>query len=257
MSAGQPVRFVIFAAPRTGSNLLCSLLNAHPDILCHHGLFNPGGVHWARDRRVSGDVAERDRDPVAFLDTVWASGDNARAIGFKMNRDENVAAANALLGDPGVLKILLKRRNRVRTYISEEIARRTGVWETYDERAEGEIPALRVEADDLIRHSDLNAAYYAAIESSLGETGQDWLETDYEALADRGEMARILAVLGVAARSALPAASYKRGPADLGAVVANFDELAGALEGTALLDDLFRGDAPELQCHLFTPQEQH
>ena len=257
MSMGQPVRFVIFAAPRTGSNLLCSLLNAHPDILCHHGLFNPGGVHWARGRPGSGDLAERDRDPVAFLDTVWASSGDAGAIGFKMNRDENVEAANTLLRDPGVLKILLKRRNRVRTYVSEEIARRTGVWETYDERAESEIPALRVEAGDLIRHSDLNAAYYAAIESSLGKTGQSWLETNYEALADRGEMERILACLGVEASSALPAASYKRGPADLGAVVANFDDLADALRGTALLKDLYRADAPELQCHSFTPQEQY
>ena len=257
MSGGQPVRFVIFAAPRTGSNLLCSLLNAHPDILCHHGLFNPGGVHWARDRRGGGDMAERDRDPVAFLETIWASNGDAQAVGFKMNRDENVAAANALLRDPGVRKILLKRRNRVRTYVSEEIARHTGVWETYDERAETEIPALRIEAGDLIRHSDLNAAYYAALESSLEATGQAWLETDYEALADGGEMERILAFLGVAASSALPAASYKRGPAHLGAVVENFDELADALEGTALLDDLYRGDAPELQCHFFTPQEQH
>jgi hypothetical protein len=70
-------------------------------------------------------------------------------------------------------------------------------------------------------------------------------------------MARILAFLGIEVRSALPAASYKRGPADLGAVVENFDELASALRGTALLDDLYRGDAPELHCHVFTPQEQH
>jgi hypothetical protein len=257
MSAGQPVRFVIFAAPRTGSNLLCSLLNAHPDILCHHGLFNPGGVHWARDRRGGGGVAVRDSNPIAFLDSVWAAGGDARAIGFKMNRDENVAAADALLRDPDILKILLKRRNRVRTYVSEEIARRTGVWETYDELAETEIPTLRVEVGDLIRHSDLNAAYYAALESRLGATGQAWLETEYETLAEQREMARILAFLGIEAHSALPAASYKRGPADLGTVVENFDELARALEGTALLDDLYRGDAPELHCHVFTPQEQH
>jgi len=257
VNAGQPVRFVIFAAPRTGSNLLCGLLNAHPDILCHHGLFNPGGVHWARDRRGSGGVAVRDSNPIAFLDSVWASGGDARAVGFKMNRDENDEAADALLRDPDILKILLKRRNRVRTYVSEEVARRTGVWETYDEPVETEIPALRVEAGDLIRHSDLNAAYYAALESSLGATRQDWFETDYEALADRGEMTQILAFLGIEASSTLPATSYKCGPADLGAVVENFDELARALAGTALLEDLYRSDAPELQCHLFTPQEQH
>jgi LPS sulfotransferase NodH len=251
------VRFVIFAAPRTGSNLLCSLLNAHPDILCHHGLFNPGGVHWARDRPGNGDSAARDHNVVAFLDSVWAIGGDAGAIGFKMNRDENDEAADALLSDPGIRKILLKRRNRVRTYVSEEIARLTGIWESYDEPGETAIPALRIEADDLIRHTALNAAYYAGLESSLRATGQGWLETNYEALADRSEIARILAFLGIAARSALPAASYKRGPADLGAVVENFDELAGVLQGTALLDDLFRGDAPELHCHLFTPEEQY
>jgi len=250
------VRFVIFAAPRTGSNLLCSLLNAHPDILCHHGLFNPGGVHWARDRHGSDGVAARDSNPVAFLDSVWTSGGDARAIGFKMNRDENGEAAQALLGDPGVRKILLKRRNRVRTYVSEEIARLTGIWESYDEPAAAAIPALRIEADALIRHSDLNTAYYAALESRLKTTGQAWLETDYEALADRDEMARILAFLGIEAQAALPAASYKRGPADLGAVIENFDELAGALRGSALLEDLYRGDAPELHAHVFTLEEQ-
>jgi LPS sulfotransferase NodH len=184
-------------------------------------------------------------------------GEDVVAIGFKMNRDENDAAADALLSDPGIRKILLKRRNRVRTYVSEEIARLTGVWESYDEPGEAAIPPLRIEADDLMRHAALNAAYYAALESSLRATGQDWLETDYEALADRSEIARILAFLGIEARSALPAASYKRGPADLGTVVGNLEELAGALHGTALLDDLFRGDAPELRCHLFTPEEQY
>ncbi len=114
---------------------------------------------------------------------------------------------------------------------------------------------MRVEAGDLIRHSALNAAYYAAIEDTLRATGQSWLDTHYEALADRREMARILSFLGIAAPAPLSAASHKRGPADLDAVVENFDELAGALRGTALLEDLYRRDLPELHCHDFTPWE--
>lgn len=251
------VRFVIFAAPRTGSNLLCSLLNAHPDVLCHHGLFNPGGIHWARGWREgevpSGDLAERDRDPDAFLATVWASYDGARAVGFKMNRDENEDALNVLLHDPGVKKILLRRRNRVRTYVSEEIARLTGVWESFDTPTEGTMPAVRVEPDDLARHGALNAGYYARIEDALRATGQSSLDTYYEALTDPGEVAGILSFLGIEAQVPLPAASHKRGTADLGAMVENFDELAAALRGTALLDDLYRRDVPELRCHEFTP----
>lgn len=251
MKSEKATRFVVFAAPRTGSNLLCSLLNAHSDILCHHGLFNPGGIHWARNwqgrRDFSDNVVARDRDPAGFIDSVWAAGGGARAVGFKMNRDENDDAVDLLLRDPSVRKILLRRRNRVRTYVSEEIARLTGIWESFAARAEAAVPALHVEAADLIRHSGLNAAYYATLETVLRATGQTWLDTQYEALGDRREMGRIISFLGVEAPLSLPAASHKRGPAELDAVVENFDELAGALRGTALLDDLYRRDAPELR----------
>ena len=246
----RPLRFVVFAAPRTGSNLLCSLLDAHPDILCHRGLFNPAGIHCTRDLGDSGGVAGRDRDPAAFLDAVWAAGGGAQAIGFKMNRDEDERAVAALLRDPGIRKILLRRRNRVRTYVSEEIARRTGIWESFAPSA-APIPAIRVEPRALLHHVDLNTAYYAGLEAVLAATGQDWLQTDYEALADGDEIARILAFLGVEARSALPAACHKRGPSDLGAVVENFGALAEALAGTALLDDLYRRDAPDIHVHDF------
>ena len=39
-----PRRFVILAARRSGSNLLCSLLGSHPHVRCHHELFNPNGI---------------------------------------------------------------------------------------------------------------------------------------------------------------------------------------------------------------------
>lgn len=249
-------RFVIFAAPRTGSNLLCSLLDAHPHILCHHGLFNPDGIHWARGWRskegLPGSLAERDCDPAAFLDAVWAADGGARAIGFKMNRDESEHAMSALLGDAGVRKILLRRRNQVRTYVSEEIALATGVWESFDTPADLAMPLVRIEPAELMRHGALNAAYYARIEGSLRTTGQSWFDTCYEALADPDEVAAILSFLGIETQGPLPAASHKRGPTDLGAVVENFDELAAALRGTPLLDDLYRRDVPELRCHEFT-----
>jgi LPS sulfotransferase NodH len=256
MGMRQMVRFVVFAAPRTGSNLLCSLLNAHPEVLCHHGLFNPQGIHCAREHPGCaarfGSVSDRDRDPKAFLDAVWALGGDTRAIGFKMNRGENDEAQNILLRDRSVRKFLLKRQNRVRTYVSEEIAKRTGVWESYEEPADSTIPAIRVEVQDLMRHLNLNAAYYAKIEAVLKETGQDWFETHYEALAESSEIARVLHALGVEARSPLPAASHKRSPSDLGLVVENVGELAVALQGTALFDDLHSRDAPDLHFHSFT-----
>lgn len=246
------IRFVIFAAPRTGSNLLCSLLGAHPDILCHHGLFNPAGVHAARGwpRGPLGDAAERDRDPLAFLERVWSAAGDARAVGFKMNLGENDAASTALLRDASVRKLLLRRRNRVRTFVSEEIAARTGVWESYDPPIQAGLPVIRVAICDLVRHADRNAAYYAGLESTLIATGQDWLEIDYEALSNPGELRRVLAWLDVGSRAPLAPASSKRAPDDLGAVVANFEELAAALADTPFAAELFERDLPNLRSPL-------
>lgn len=255
-----PVRFVLFAAPRTGSNLLCGLLNAHPDILCHHGLFNPGGIHWARAglpmADYPGGVGCRDADPAAFLRHVWSQQVGQSATGFKLNRDEDEGAVSLLLRDRGVRKILLRRRNRVRTYVSEQVARQTGIWESYEEGASASpLPRLRLDPADLRQHAALNAAYYAQLEAVMRADGQGWLDTCYEDLAQPGELARILAFLGQPLPARLPSICHKRGPADLGAVVQNLDALRQALAGTDLADDLHGPDVPDLKFHAFMPEE--
>jgi riboflavin biosynthesis pyrimidine reductase len=256
-----PVRFVLFAAPRTGSNLLCGLLNAHPDILCHHGLFNPGGIHWARGGAAlpdyPGGVGCRDADPAGFLRHVWSLPAGQAATGFKLNRDEDEGAVSLLLRDRGVRKILLRRRNRVRTYVSERVARQTGIWESYERGAlaAAPLPRLRLDPADLLRHAALNAAYYAQLEAVMRADGQGWLDVFYEDLAQPGELARILTFLGQPLPAQLPSICHKRGPADLATVVENLDALRHALAGSDLADDLLRPDLPDLKSHAFMPEE--
>jgi LPS sulfotransferase NodH len=250
MTESYGVRFVIFAAPRTGSNLLCGLLNAHPDILCHHGLFNPKGIHYAPDHRDSArDISDRDADPLRFLDRIWAAAAARRAVGFKMNRGENGVTVEAMLRDLAVKKILLKRRNRIRAFVSETIAEMTGLWESYGAPDGVSIPAIRVDPVELRRHAELNERYYAALESVLSATGQAWLETEYESLADRQEIARILSFLDVPDVTVLDSPSFKRGPADLPEVVANLAELEWALRGSPFFTELHDQDLPDLRVH--------
>lgn len=252
-SLSSPVRFVIFAAPRTGSNLLCSLLNAHPHILCHHGVFNPGGIHHARDRGdlagALGTVVERDADPLSFLEKIWQSVGREAAVGFKINRGEDLFASDVLLRDPSVRKIMLKRRNRVRAYVSEKLAQITGVWESYDPRDVVQPPSLEVDALALQRHAHNNALYYAQMESVLTATGQDWLETQYELLGDWTEVTRILAYLGIEAVAPLTPTCRKRGVDDLGKVIANLPELSEALRDTPLFQDIHGRDVPDIHSH--------
>ena len=154
------MRFVILAAPRTGSNLLCTLLNSHAEILCHHELFNPQGVFTAldfQDDAIACSPGQRDRDPIAFLGRVWETHFNHQCVGFKWTRGQNEQVLAHVLGDASIKKIVLRRRNRVKTYVSEMIAKQTEQWEVYRQH-ELVLPRPRVTIDHhaLLQHIDHN-----------------------------------------------------------------------------------------------------
>jgi len=234
------VRFVIFAAPRTGSNMLCSMLNSHPLVLCHHELFNPEAIHYALDHRAGqiniGSLAERDHDPLGFLARRWRYSGGAQALGFKLNRDQNEAASTAVMSDTDIRKIVLVRRNRVETFVSELIAQTTGRWESYatsDLRPYG--GTIHVDARELRDHVERNRAYYSAIREALISTGQPHLEIAYEDIGRSSEQRRILDYLGVpSGRMILQPATRKVNTSNLRELVANHTALAAALAGSEL-----------------------
>ena len=241
-------RFVILAAPRTGSNLLCTLLNSHPEILCHHELFNPNGIFYALEYRDGsldlGDMEARDREPFAFLQRVWGHTQGASCVGFKMTRGQDAAVMQGLIEDAGVLKVLLYRRNRLKTYISEELARQTDRWEVY---AEDELAThtskLRVDVDSFKAHCEVNQKFYEAIRHALRSGRAPWIETVYENLLSGSEHVRLLEFLGVGAtRVRLAEASIKQNDTDLRAHIENFQELEMALEGSEYLAELYDYD---------------
>jgi hypothetical protein len=210
---------VILAAPRTGSNMMCTLLGSHPDVLCHHELFNPRGVFYALDLRDGsfdlGGIEERDRDPLAFLERVWAADLGHTHVGFKMTHRQNEAVLDAVLRDTDVRKIVLRRKNRVRTFVSKRISEELDQWEVYGEAELGsERPRVRVD-----------------------DTRQPFLRVSYERLADHDERTRALDFLGLP-DATLRARSVRQNPAPLRELVTNYGELESALAGTALAADL-------------------
>jgi LPS sulfotransferase NodH len=242
------VRFVVLAAPRTGSNWLCTLLDSHPEVLCHHEIFNPAGLHYARSLRGGGfdlgTAAERDRNPEGVLERVWRESRGHRAVGFKLNRGQDERVFRAVLADTGVRKLLLRRANRVRAYVSERIAEQTGRWESYPESPRGEAGPARVtvEAAALRAGVARNERYYAALGETLGASGQGWLELTYEKLDGAEERGRALRFLGVTDRPELLAGATRRqNPEPLRELIANFDELAAELAGSDLAAELHAG----------------
>ena|ERR1700722_456293 len=244
----DPVRFAIIAAPRTGSNMLCTMLNAHPEILCHHEIFNPGGIHYALDHRDGqldlGSVAERDRHPVAFLHRVFGHRCGRNAVGFKVNRGQNEIAFHDVLTDVNIRKIILRRRNRVKTFVSELIAEKTGQWESYEfSDFSRPSPAVEIDANRLREYVAATDDYYGRIENLLYVTDQHVLHVTYEDLRSAREQRRILSFLGVSTSvPALVPVTRKRNEADLRYLVSNFDELRSGLKNEELIAQL---ESPE------------
>ena len=239
-------RFVILNAPRTGSNYLCTVLNSHPDILCHHEIFNPHVVGVARHLQQSGfvlgTIEERERDPHEFLERVWRTPMGRKCVGFKLCWRQHPIALSSVLADAGVRKIVLKRRNPVKSFVSLLLARQTGEWVIYDD-VPRPAPRPRIEVDVASMRETIafNEAYYREIETTLAASGQSHLELFYEQLFSRDSREAILEFFGLPAgtEASMAGQSWKLAPASLSEVIANFDEVGAALRGTELEAHLY------------------
>ena len=242
MLAGQ-VRFVVLATPRSGSNWLCSLLNSHPAILCHHEIFNPEGVHYALSARGGeldfGSVAQRDREPLQVMERVWTETLGHQVVGFKISRGQSQAVLDAVLEDRGVRKLLLGRNNRIRSFVSERIAEITGEWESYHGlNLSGQEPAIAVEPQALRQHVLDNEHFCRQIHRALEASAQPVLEVCYERLHQPDEIVRVLGWLGVSTEIELQPGTRKQNTTELRRLISNFDELEAQLQGTELAADL-------------------
>ncbi len=232
-----PRRFVILAARRSGSNLLCSLLGSHPEVRCHHELFNPNGIFTVLDERdevtPADALAARDRDPLGFLERVWRDTRGARAIGFKMTPEQAPEVLAHVLADAGIAKIVLRRQNALRRLVSERIAGITGRWEAYDDASPLARPRIHVEAGELAEHAARVDAFHAGIETALLRRGQSSLSLRYECLFDPDEQARLLDFLDLPPHP-LRTRSIRQNPEPLDQLVENAPALRRALAGTPL-----------------------
>lgn len=240
-------RFVIVATPRCGSNWLCTLLDSHPGILCHHELFNPEGIRvsqtYHRQGRTLGDLELREASPLDLLQLAWREAANYEAAGFKINIGQPELVFDEVLDDPDLLKIIIRRRNRIRTFLSERVAEMTGGWESYaySKKVESPLPIV-VKPEELLANVKRNADFYRNICDRLSQSGQSWLEVEYEQLATPEQRRRVLAYLGVDTGQSLQTATRKINAGGLQSMISNFTELEHRLAGTGLESDLYADD---------------
>ena len=240
----QRNRFVILAVPRSGSNMLSSLLNSHGDVLCHHELYNPNGIFYALPLRntsfqLAESMVQRDQAPLEMLERIWEQDLGFTCVGFKMTLKQNPAVFDSLLNDASIKKIVLKRGNSVKTHISKLIAEQSKVWEDYGTYrvTNGEPPRglqkVTVNLEEMRRDIAFNREYYAEIEESLTESNQSFLEVQYERLPDWNHQQAILNYLDLP-HQRLTTESRKQNPTDISQMICNYSELVQECDETLL-----------------------
>lgn len=235
-------KFVIFAIPRSGSNYLCGALNSHPEILCHHEIFH-GDKIYGDDHLNLGTVEQRDQNAQKFINHIWQQNMGYTAVGFKLLWGQNPKAFKIATRDKDIKKILLLRRNKIKSYVSHLIAKNTGIWSQRNtdfetRKKENKQTSVNVELDSLYRYIENVDQYYDNLQKKISNSKQPFLKIFYEdILGNNSEDAKtkILKFIGVFENPQyLQTKTKKQNANELCNLISNFTELEFKLRGTKL-----------------------
>jgi hypothetical protein len=185
---------------RTGSNFLESTLNGVPDLTSHGEAFNPVFVGYPGRADVLGVTLEaRMVTPEALYDRIRAApGLN----GFRFFQDHDPRILRRLIADPRCAKIVLTR-NALDSYLSLQIARRTGQWKLGAAR-DRKVAQVTFDPVDFDRFAADRGAFYADVAQALKLAGQAAFMIDYGDLADVAVLNGLLRYLGLSAQLKAP-----------------------------------------------------
>lgn len=240
--------FAILFLPRSGSNLLASVLDSHPDILCHHEIFNwqlPQRSQGARSGEIRldlGTASERDQDPWRFLNLVFSQAGETldgklnpvQFIGAKISPYDNFWVVLSVLLNRRIKKIVVRRSNFLAAFVSGQLAMETGEWAVFSDREVGARPNQQVQVDArrFLAFARKRRFFHAAIRFALRCTGQTHAEVEYATLKDSATQSRLLMFLGAREVAQLNERTRKQERRRLADRIANFDELRRRLSGT-------------------------
>ena len=230
MSRSSFKYFAIFAAMRTGSNLLERNLNQFNGIVCHGELFNPAFVGKSEQTEFMGiDLVEREADPDKLIARIIEkSGD--MLPGFRIFQGHDHRVFKTALADPDCAKIILRRRP-IDSFVSLEIAKATDQWIL------GNAPkrkTAQVHYDGAAYRDYLRAlgGYEAELRQRLQEAGQTAFELRYEDLKTPAVLNGLVSYLGRGDRRNHFEESIRRqNPEPLSEKVSNYAEMIADLGG--------------------------
>jgi len=248
----SPQRFAVLSSARSGSNMLRSLLQAHPKVECLGELFNPayehGHANWLQQSRLRrlADRYVRDHSVELYLDSLFAANSPsgaATAWGFKVMYPGQFHRCGIFpyYWQKHDFKIIrLARRNLLRRYVSEKIAAAEGIWSAREYR--GKQLTITVDINDLRGQLHRMETIDSSIDALAKEFRHIFVEYTELVSNPRKTMNDIFEFLGVSTdeAAAIAATTVRQNPAELKEVVENYDEVRASLQGSpyrVFLDD--------------------
>jgi LPS sulfotransferase NodH len=234
------LRFIVLGRSRVGSNLLRSLLNAHPQVVTYGEVFRDAGTQdWDHVGyfQTPATRSHVERDPVRFLDRrlFGRYPQTMRAVGFKLfyyhARDGVQADIWPWLVERRDIRVIhLKRENLLQTHVSRKRAALTGRWVNTSRQPEHAV-SVRLEYEELLADFEQTRAWET--EGDRAFAGHPMLQVQYEQLASdyQTEARRLEAFLGVAPHVVQPA-TFQQSTQSLSATVSNYRELKARFEGS-------------------------
>ena len=234
----EPVRFVLLGAERSGTNLLMSMIDSHPQSCTGNEVFNPTfyereEIPWFTVGMPSTPELVRLRldDPVAFVRRLYELGSEAghATTGFKLQYSQATLlpeVCDFLIDDESIRIIHLRRRNLLRRFVSERQASITDVWyqSTYDK---AQAPP-RVELDMSQCTADIldKEAHYKTFSGRLSGR-RNVLELHYENMSDHPQLVgrRALRFLQMPEIGTLEIRSRKTGQESVRDAVTNYGDI--------------------------------
>lgn len=215
-------QFVIIGRSRTGSNLLASLLNAHPAVTVHLEVFQKVDNTTCKD----------------IYDKIVQNSRGCMQMGFKLFYYHPINSIDRsiweILAANRKIKIIhLTRNNLLRVHISRLIAGRTNEWLAESQsKLRSTDRAVHVDVSKMLSDFRQTRAYINDVQQRF--RNHELLDVTYEELTTRQQsvLDAIFNFLRVPARK-VQSRLMRQNPEPISALVSNYAEVRQALEGTA------------------------
>jgi LPS sulfotransferase NodH len=222
--------FVLLADMRTGSNLFENTIALYDDIVCYGELFNPNFIGGPKKPSLTTiDIDERDRNPAAIIEQIIHLNPT-KITGFRLFPDHNKQVLEHVLADKTCAKLML-RRNPLDSFVSHQIAMKTGQWQLRDLAVRRD-KKIEFNIDKFQTYLERKKINETILNWALQESGQTAFHFTYEDMARLETFNGAAKFLGTDQKlTALAATTRRQNPASLRDKVTNYDEMrAGIVE---------------------------